>query len=143
MMKREIHAYRHSEISTASKLQLIVMMYDGVIRYLEEYKKRLKEDDIAGRGLYMSKAQRVISELQESLNKKQGGEVSQNLENLYNFISSSLAQSNIDGNSANIDHSITILQNLRDAWSQVMAATPKGNGNGNDLNGERRVTIHS
>ena len=117
------------------------MMYDGVIRFLEEYKKRLKAGDIAGRGIYLIKAQRVIGELQESLNKKEGGEVSQNLENLYNFINASLTQANIDGSADNIDHSIAILENLRDAWSQVMAATPKGNGE--NLNGPQRVTLHS
>jgi len=111
MIKREVRAYRHNEISTASRLRLIVMMYDGVIRFLEEYKKRLEDGDIAGRGIYLTKAQRIIGELQESLNKKHGGEVSQNLENLYNFINSSLTQANIDGNAVNIDHSITILQN--------------------------------
>jgi len=141
MIKREVHAYKHNEISTASRLRLIVMMYDGVIRYLEEYKKKLKEGDIAGRGMYLTKAQRVIGELQESLNKKQGGEVSQNLENLYNFINASLTQANIDGNASNIDHSITILQNLRDAWSQVMASEPKGNGD--NINGSKRITLHS
>jgi len=141
MIKREVRAYRHNEISTASRLRLIVMMYDGVIRFLEEYKKRLEDGDIAGRGIYLTKAQRIIGELQESLNKRQGGEVSQNLENLYNFINSSLTQANIDGNAVNIDHSIAILQNLRDAWSQVMAATPKGNGD--NLNGPKRVTLHS
>lgn len=141
MIKKQVRAYSHNEISTASKLRLIVMMYDGVIRYLEEYKKRLEADDIAGRGLYISKAQRVIGELQESLNKKEGGEVSQNLENLYSFINSSLTRANINGTAENIDHSITILQNLRDAWSQVMAAAPKGNGE--NLNGPRRVTLHS
>ncbi len=141
MIKREVRAYRHNEINTASRLRLIVMMYDGVIRYLEEYKKRLEIGDIAGRGVYAIKAQRVIGELQESLNKKQGGEVSQNLENLYNFINSSLTQANIDGNADNIDHSIKILENLRDAWSKVMADTPKGNGD--NLNGSQRVTLHS
>ena len=141
MIKRQVHAYKDNEISTASRLRLIVMMYDGVIRYMEEYKKKLEEGDIAGRGIYLAKAQNVISELQQSLNKKQGGEVSQNLENLYNFINASLTQANIDGNASNVDHSITILQNLRDAWSQVMSVTPKGNGN--NLNGSKRVTLHS
>ena len=141
MIKRQVHAYKHNEINTASRLRLIIMMYDGVIRYMEEYKKRLEAGDIAGRGIYLAKAQSVISELQQSLNKKQGGEVSQNLENLYNFINGSLTQANIDGNASNVDHSITILRNLRDAWSQVMAAAPKGNGD--NLNGSRRVTLHS
>jgi flagellar protein FliS len=139
VIKREVHAYKNNEVSTASKLRLIIMMYDGVIHYLEACKKKAKEGDIAGRGLYISKAQRVIGELQESLNRQQGGDVARNLEKLYSYINASLTKANIDGDVTVIDQCIQILGNLRTAWAEVMANSPRGKGE--DSNGSNRVTI--
>lgn len=140
-MKRQVHVYKDNEVSTASKLRLVIIMYDGVIHYLEECKKKHKEGDIAGRGLYISKAQRVVAGLQESLNTREGGEVAQNLESLYSFILDTLIKTNIKSDISGIDRAIEVLTNLRYAWVDVMAAAPKGNGD--DGNGSKRLTIHS
>lgn len=138
-MKRQVHAYKNNEVSTASRLRLVIIMYDGVIHYLEECKKKHREGDIAGRGLYISKAQRVVAGLQESLNTREGGEVAQNLESLYNFILATLIKTNIESDIAGIDNAIEVLTNLRYAWVDVMAAAPKGKGE--DGNGSKRITI--
>ena len=118
---RHIQAYKQSEVGTASKMRLVIMMYDGVIRFLNECKEKIKEGDIAGRGLYISKAQKVINELQESVNRQKGGEVAENLERLYGFITSNLTNANINGDTSLIDQSIKVLKKLRDAWQQVMS----------------------
>ncbi|MEE8483362.1 MAG: flagellar export chaperone FliS [Nitrospinota bacterium] len=119
---RHIQAYKQSEVGTASKMRLVIMMYDGVIRFLNECKIKIKEGDIAGRGLYISKAQKIINELQESVNRQKGGEVAENLERLYSFIMSNLTNANIQGDTSLIDQSIRVLKNLRDAWQKVMSS---------------------
>jgi len=139
MVYRHVNAYKNAEVSTASKLRLVIMMYDGLIGFLNECKVKIKKDDIAGRGLYISKAQRIVGELQESLNTQRGGEVAVNLEKLYDFIMASLTQANISGDINLIDQSIRILSNLRQAWSEVMMEAPKGRGeNSGD---DQRVTV--
>lgn len=113
-------AYKTAEVGTASKLKLVVMMYDGAIRFLIECKKRIDAGDIAGRGLYISKAQRIIGELQESLNVQQGGQIAVQLEQLYGFVIHNLTKANIKGDKIAIDQALHILENLRDAWREVM-----------------------
>jgi len=127
MLKKHVQSYKSNEVSTAGKLKLVIMMYDGVIRYLKECKNKIEKGDIAGKGLYISKAQRIINELHESLNSNNGGEVAKNLGSLYKYIDANLTQANINGNAASIiDESINILENLRQSWHEVALNSPKG-----------------
>lgn len=120
MINRQVMAYKTAEVGTASKLKLVIMMYDGAIRFLNEVKKRIDAGDIAGRGLYISKAQRIISELQESLNVHQGGEIATQLEQLYGFVIQNLIKANIKGDKTAVDQALHVLENLRGAWREVM-----------------------
>lgn len=139
MLKKQVQSYKSNEISTAGKLKLVIMMYDGVIRYLKECKNKIKKGDIAGRGLYISKAQSIIDELQESLNTQDGGDVAKNLGSLYKYIVANLTKANINGNATPIiDESINILENLRQSWQEVMANPPKGS---EQTTASRRLTI--
>lgn len=123
MINRQVMAYMTAEVSTASKLKLVVMMYDGAIRFLNECKKRIDAGDIAGRGLYISKAQGIIGELQESLNVQQGGDIAVQLEQLYGFVITNLTKANIKGDKVAIDQALSVLENLRSAWGEVMHNT--------------------
>jgi len=112
-------AYKDNEVSTGSNLKLVMLMYDGVIRFLKECKNKIEENDIAGRGIYLSKAQQIINELQGSLNSQKGGEVAEQLEKVYSLVISKLTQANISGDVELVDQSIQILEELRLAWSQI------------------------
>ncbi|GMT42000.1 MAG: hypothetical protein IEMM0002_0411 [bacterium] len=128
MKNKNVQEYKKNEINTAGRLKLVVMMYDGLISQLYECKNKTQQGDVAGRGMSISKAQRILNELQESLNRVEGGEVAKNLENLYKYITATLTRVNIEGDAASsVDHSINILETLRNAWREVIANSPKGN----------------
>ncbi len=124
MTQRRLQAYKDNEVTTGSGLKLVMLMYDGAIRFLKECDKKIESGDIAGRGMYISKVQKIISELQESLNNQKGGEVAKNLERVYSLILSKLTQANINGDRELIVQSILILENLRQAWSRIKAENP-------------------
>lgn len=140
MVNRQLMAYKTAEVGTASKVKLVIMMYDGAIRFLNECKKRMDAGDIAGRGLYISKAQRIVTELQDSLNIQQGGQIAVQLEELYTFLIHNLSKANIKGEKIYIDQSIMVLENLRDAWKQVMADTQSKQGE-NTTRAPQKVVI--
>lgn len=140
MVNRQLMAYKTAEVGTASKVKLVIMMYDGAIRFLNECKKRMDAGDIAGRGLYISKAQRIVTELQDSLNIQQGGQIAIQLEELYTFLIHNLSKANIKGEKIYIDQSIMVLENLRDAWKQVMADTQSKQGE-NSSRAQQKVVI--
>lgn len=120
--------YRETTFSTQSQGQLVVMLYDGAIRFLKIAREKLEEEDYAGKGIYIGKAQDIISELNNSLDMDSGGELSKNLRALYNFLYRHLNQANMDRDAEKIRDCIDILQELHGAWEQVAEEAPSTGG---------------
>jgi flagellar protein FliS len=70
-------------------------------------------------GLYLGKAESVISELSNSLNSEEGGNISKSLESLYNFILKELLLANIKKDPVVLEKLTSILSKLREAWHQI------------------------
>ena len=111
--------YRETTFSTQSQGQLVVMLYDGAIRFLKIAQEKMEENDHAGKGIYIGKAQDIISELNNSLDMDSGGELSKNLRALYNFLYRHLNQANMERDPRKLQDCIGILQELHEAWEQV------------------------
>jgi len=111
--------YRETSFSTQSQGQLVVMLYDGAIRFLKIAQEKLEENDHAGKGIYIGKAQDIISELNNSLDMDSGGELSKNLRALYNFLYRHLNRANMERDQQKLRDCIGILEELHEAWEQV------------------------
>jgi len=119
------NTYNSNQVSTASKTKLILLMYDGAIRFIKEAISKTRSKDIAGYGLKISKAQRIVVELENSLDKRQGGQVAMNLQKTYSQVSNLLTAANISGDEAPLSAATDILTSLREAWEQVINS-PEG-----------------
>jgi flagellar protein FliS len=114
--------YRDATISTQQRGKLVVMLYDGAIRFLRIAKDKLREKDYALKGVYIGKAQDIVAELNNSLNMEVAPRLANDLRALYNFIYRHLNEANIERNATKIDDCIRILDDLRGAWEQVASA---------------------
>ncbi|MEK6589866.1 MAG: flagellar export chaperone FliS [Nitrospinota bacterium] len=112
--------YNDTQILTAKRVKLVLMMYDGAIRFAKEAVKRMHSKDIAGRGVYIRRTQDIILELLNSLDRDKGGEIADNLSRLYLFMNRNLIMANIQGEEKFINEIIGILLELRDAWGSVI-----------------------
>ncbi|VAX25326.1 hypothetical protein MNBD_NITROSPINAE02-671 [hydrothermal vent metagenome] len=119
------NVYRANEVSTVSKAKLILLMYDGAIRFINEAIRRVDTNDVAGRGMYISKAQKIVDELNGALNHKAGGEVAVNLDKVYVEVSRNLIDANIKGSKEPLDSALSSMKGLRSAWGQVIKMTGK------------------
>lgn len=117
--------YRANEVSTVSKSKLILLMYDGAIRFINEAIRRIDIKDVAGRGVYISKAQKIIDELTGALNHKEGGEVAINLGKVYFEVTRNLTKANIGGSKKPLAESLSSLKSLRISWNQVINVNGK------------------
>ena len=113
--------YKTNQISLADQGKLILMMYDGAIQFINQAKNKLQNKDLGGMGLYLGKAESVISELSNSLNSEEGGDISKSLERLYTFILKELLLANVRKDPAALDKIISILSKLREGWVQIFA----------------------
>jgi flagellar protein FliS len=112
-------AYKDTEILTANQGKLIVMLYEGAIRFLKVAANNMnpRTYDVANTNII--RAQDIVTELMVSLNMEEGGEVAQNLLNLYAYMKKRLLEGNIQKDSAIIEEVQHLLENLRDAWDQA------------------------
>ena len=111
--------YQKMQVTTVDRLKLVVMLYEGAISYLKTATQYLEKNDLAGKGMYIAKAQDIIDELNNSLNMQEGGEIAVNLRKIYNFIYFYLVKANLSKNRKMIDEVINILSSLKDAWEQI------------------------
>ncbi len=123
-MLKAAQAYFQTQVNTTSQGQLLLMLYDGAIKFLRQAKERMQERDYANKGILISKAIDVISELDSSLNIQRGGDIAQNLHNLYFFCNTRLLQANMKMDQGLLDEVIKILGGLREAFAQAMHAAP-------------------
>jgi len=119
MTQYALNQYKATQVNTADQGKLVLMMYDGAIRFVEIAKRKLQENDIAGKGVYISKAEAVISELMASLNMEQGGEIASSLEKLYAFMNRQLRIANVNKDIKPLDIVLKILGELKEAWTKI------------------------
>jgi flagellar secretion chaperone FliS len=113
------NTYRQIEVSGSSRLQLVVMLYDGAIRFLVEAKACLTKNDVKGKRTAINRALAILGELQSTLRIEEGGELAQSLDKLYNYMTSRILDSNLKGTPNGLDESIKLLRILNSAWTQV------------------------
>lgn len=123
-MSTVFNQYRQTAIQTAPQEQLVVMLYDGAVRFLEQAKVALQEGRDASEP--MTRAQDIIVELASSLNRS-AGEVADNLARLYDFWIQWLLQAQIRRDAGKVEEVLTMVRELREAWSTI-AQQKKSNG---------------
>jgi flagellar protein FliS len=118
MDKERISSYRETQIKTASKGKLVVLLYDGLIRFLDIALENLpkKRYDLVNENLL--KAQDIIAELMMSLNFE-AGDISNKLLSIYSFFNSKLIEGNIKKDQAPIAFVRRMSSDLRDAWNEI------------------------
>jgi len=114
-----IGAYQDAAIGTQSKGRLIVMLYDGAIKFLKLAIQELQAENYAAKGQYINRAQDVINELNAVLDMDAGGDISQNLRKLYVFMDRRLSQANAKRDPQMIQEVITLLEELNQSWKTI------------------------
>ncbi|MDH5762084.1 MAG: flagellar export chaperone FliS [Nitrospinota bacterium] len=114
-----LHRYQANDISTASQGQLILMMYDGALKAVNQSIQCMAQKDIAGQSRHILKTQDIVNELSLALDMERGGEVSKTLQQLYQFVLNQLIQANITSDKMYLESVIKVLSPLREAWSRI------------------------
>jgi flagellar protein FliS len=120
-------AYRQIATQTATPGQLVLMLYDGALRFLEKSLTGFAQDDPAEFnqtiGNNLLRAQQIVHELNVSLNVEAGGEVAANLRRLYEYLDRRLLESNIKKQEGGIKEVIARITVLRDAWATMLSGS--------------------
>ncbi len=122
MMNPYMHQYRQNQVQTASREQILIMLYDGAIRFVGQARQTETSD---GRREPISRAMAIIIELSDTLDRKIGGEMAENLDALYNFMIHSLTQANLKKEVEPLEIVEKLLKDLRATWSEAIELLKK------------------
>ncbi|SDF59790.1 flagellar export chaperone FliS [Desulfovibrio legallii] len=119
-MNKAAHAYFQTNISTTDQGQLLLMLYDGALKYLHQARDKILAKDYAAKGVLISRVIDIVNELAASLNMEKGGSLAVNLNNLYLLCTARLLRANLKMDLESLDSVEHILAGLRDAYSQII-----------------------
>lgn len=114
-----IAAYQENTVTTQSRGRLIVMLYDGAIKFLRKALEAMERGDDAEKGRMIVKAMAVVDELDSSLNMEAGGEIAANLRALYDFMHRHLFEANVQRDARKIEQVVKLLEELNEGWRAI------------------------
>jgi len=113
--------YRATRVETAGSVDLIVMLYQGAVRFIRLGLDALEQRDLDTTHKHLVRAQEIVVELQGSLNYEAGGEIAPQLASLYDYCYRQLVTANVKKDPAPAREVIGILRDLGTAWQQIAA----------------------
>jgi flagellar protein FliS len=111
-------AYTESSIMTASPQQLVVMLYDGSIRFLRQSAEAMRAGNREVSRERMRRAEAIIDELNWSLDMSYG-QIPENLRQIYLFSKRQLVKANLESDPKPIDGVARLLSELRESWATI------------------------
>lgn len=117
-------AYQNSKIMTASPAELILMLYDGAIKFSNIAVAAIEKNDIEKAHNNIIKTERIILEFRASLDMKYP--VSKDFDVVYEYLIRRLHEANIKKDAEIMEEILTHLRTMRDTWKEVMRLNATG-----------------
>ncbi|MFZ5754635.1 MAG: flagellar export chaperone FliS [Bacillota bacterium] len=118
--------YRQQQVNTATPDKLLIMLYDGAIRFCSQAKIAIESRNLEQAHVNLTKAQNIIIEFMTTLNMDY--EISRNLYSLYDYLYNRLVEANMKKDTAIIDELIGFLTDLRKTWAEAATKLKAENG---------------
>lgn len=120
MQNNPYKAYQKTQVMTAKPEKILLMLYEGAIKFTKLAAVRMREKNIAEKGKYISKTLSIISELMNTLDHEKGGQIAADLENLYMFMMDKLIEANMNNQAEELEVVERLLATLYTAWRDVV-----------------------
>jgi flagellar protein FliS len=115
--------YKNTQIQTATPGQLILMLYQGAIKFCKIAKFAIEEKDLIKANKFLIKTQDIVTELSLSLDREAGGEIAKNLSSLYEYMNRKLLEANLKKEIEPIEEVQNLLEELEGAWQEAVKKT--------------------
>ncbi len=122
-------SYKAQSVKTASPGKLVLMLFDGYLRFTTAAMNSWKEEDLVKRNEGINnnliRAQNIVTELQSSLDMSVPGDLPGTLYRLYDYVLSNLQQANLNKDSQKVVEADKVISELRDAWAEMLTQNPE------------------
>ncbi|MCO6432506.1 MAG: flagellar export chaperone FliS [Deltaproteobacteria bacterium] len=113
-------AYQSVQVTTTDRGRLLLMMYEGAIKFLKQAKSGLEANDIAKFCRFLSKGQAIIAELMNTLDFEKGGSIARDLDRLYDFMLFYLTEANLHRDGKRITKVVGLLDTIYGAYKEII-----------------------
>jgi flagellar protein FliS len=119
-MSYGLGAYKKTSVQTASKEQILLMLYQAAIKNCKKAIDAIQAKDVAKKGEFIGKLQDIVIELNNSLDFEVGGDIAKELSSLYDYILYSSTQANIKIDTEPLEGCLNVLNTLYDGWASAI-----------------------
>ncbi len=119
-MSYGLGAYKKTSVETASKEQILLMLYQAAIKNCKKGIEAIEQNNIAKKGEYIGKMQDIVVELSNSLDFEVGGDVAKELASLYDYLLYSSTQANIKIDKTHLEGCLKVLNTLYEGWTEAI-----------------------
>lgn len=116
---RQVNA--HGSVHEASPYQLVQLLFQGALDRIAMAKACIGEKDVSGKAGNITKALNIVGELRGSLDTQVGGELAQNLDSLYEYMSRRLVEANLASDVAILNEVSSLMVEIKTAWDAIPA----------------------
>ena len=114
-------AYRETAVQTSSPTRLIVMLYEGTIRFLRESVTAIESKELDRKRQSIDRAVAIVQHLQSTLDMEQGGEVAVGLNKLYGYILARILEGSGKLETEPLEEAIKLLNVLLAGWEELVS----------------------
>ncbi len=127
MYGKNAHAtYQTVQVTTTDRGRLLLMMYEGALKFLKQSKAGLEGSDIPKFCRFLSKSQAIIAELMNTLDFEKGGNIARDLDRLYDFMLFYLTEANLYRDPSRIQKVIDLLDVIYQAYKAIIETNQEG-----------------
>lgn len=121
----KMNQYQQNQVSTASPEQILLMLYDGAIRFTRRAISGIEENQPELKASGVTKAMAIIAEFSNSLNHEIGGKIAEDLDALYDFMMRELTSANLNDDIEKLKNVEKLLMDLRQTWGEAVVINRK------------------
>lgn len=125
-LQHAVDQYRTNHVETVSKERLVVMLYEGALRFMDEAQQAIAGGDIPRRGNQINRALSIVQELNNSLDHGVAPDLTRQLAALYEYVEFELSEANRLNESRHIGNAARVLRTLLNSWKRVETRSAEG-----------------
>jgi len=116
---RPYQAYQNTQVQTSNQKQMIVMLFDGMDRFMSRAIRAIETDDIESAHTNLHRTGQILLELMSTLREDKGGEIALNLKRLYLFCYERIVIANLKKDTRMIADVKEVMGNLAEGWKYI------------------------
>ena len=127
---RPYQAYQNTQVQTSNQKQMIVMLFDGMDRFMSRAIQGIERDDIEVAHTHLHRTGQILLELMSTLREDKGGEIALNLKRLYLFCYERIVIANLKKDVRMIKDVKEVMANLAEGWKYIGQKAERSGGMG-------------